>query len=86
MSDGMALLLELGRRDPRMALADRVLTDQSAVVNGLLAGGWPAEDLLRILSMPLSEKITRSVGAVISARLSKIPGRPAANLDPSRAP
>ncbi|MFD0276215.1 helix-turn-helix domain-containing protein [Kitasatospora sp. NPDC127111] len=77
MTDGMALLLELGSREPRMTLAGKPLADQSVMVEGLLAGGWAAEELLRILSAPLPEKITRSVGAIISGRLSKIPSAPA---------
>ncbi|MFD8315942.1 helix-turn-helix domain-containing protein [Kitasatospora purpeofusca] len=76
MTDGLRLLVELGRREPRMTLSGKPLTDQSAMVEGLLAGGWHREDLLRILSAPLPEKITRSVGAIISARLSKIPAVP----------
>lgn len=77
MSEGMAVLLELGRREPRMVLAGKPLADQSATVEGLLAGGWAAEELLRILSAPLPEKITKSVGAILSGRLSKIPPVPA---------
>ncbi|GAB7187102.1 helix-turn-helix domain-containing protein [Kitasatospora sp. Ki12] len=77
MSEGMTLLLELGRREPRMVLAGKPLADQSAMVEGLLAGGWQAEDLLRILSAALPEKITKSVAAILSARLSKVPPVPA---------
>ncbi|MFF1905135.1 hypothetical protein [Kitasatospora sp. NPDC058218] len=72
----MELLLELGRCEPHMALAGKPLVDQSAMVEGLLAGGWARGALISILSAPLPEKITRSVGAIISARLSKIPPHP----------
>ncbi|MFI8084313.1 helix-turn-helix domain-containing protein [Kitasatospora sp. NPDC086009] len=73
MTEGMALLLELGQREPRKALAGKVLTDQAAMVEGLLAGGWTRATLMPILAAPLPEKIRRTVGAVISARLSQIP-------------
>ncbi|MFJ9694886.1 hypothetical protein [Kitasatospora sp. NPDC101183] len=76
MSEGMDLLLELGRREPCMVLAGKPLADQSAMVEGLLAGGWAAEELLRVLAAPLPAKITTSVGAVLSGRLSKLPSVP----------
>ncbi|WP_224278169.1 helix-turn-helix domain-containing protein [Streptomyces sp. LS1784] len=73
---GMALLLELGRREPRMALAGKPLCDQAARVEGLLAGGWTREALTGILSAPLPERVTHSVGAVLAGRLAKVPAVP----------
>ncbi|MFE2409179.1 hypothetical protein ACFXDE_12650 [Kitasatospora sp. NPDC059408] len=72
----MALLLELGRREPRMALAGRPLADQAAMVEGLLAGGWTPDALTAVLSAPLPDRITRSVGAILAARLSAVPSVP----------
>ncbi|MFJ9950563.1 hypothetical protein [Kitasatospora sp. NPDC091207] len=68
--------MELGRREPRMALAGKPLIDQAAMVEGLLAGGWAQGALMSIVSAPLPEKITKSVAAIISARLSKVPPYP----------
>ncbi|MFJ5117902.1 helix-turn-helix domain-containing protein [Kitasatospora sp. NPDC088548] len=78
-TEGMELLLELGRCEPRMALAGKPLADQAARVEGLLAGGWTRDALTGILSAPLPEKITRSVGAVLAARLLKVPPFPSAH-------
>ncbi|GAA2837096.1 helix-turn-helix domain-containing protein [Kitasatospora sp. CM 4170] len=75
-TEGMALLLELGRRNPRFALAGKPLNDQAARVEGLLAGGWTADALTSILAAPLPERITHSVGAIVSARLSAVPPVP----------
>ncbi|MFJ2578648.1 hypothetical protein [Kitasatospora aureofaciens] len=78
LTAGIALLLELGRRDPRMALAGKPLSDQAARVEGLLAGGWSWEALTGILAAPLPERITHSVGAIVAARLAQVPPVPAA--------
>ncbi|MFD8786228.1 helix-turn-helix domain-containing protein [Kitasatospora sp. NPDC059599] len=75
---GMALLLDLGRREPRMALAGKPLSDQAARVEGLLAGGWTREALTGILAAPLPERVTHSVGAILAGRLAKVPSVPAA--------
>ncbi|MFJ9839763.1 helix-turn-helix domain-containing protein, partial [Kitasatospora sp. NPDC101155] len=77
MTAGMSLLLELGRREPRMALAGKPLSDQAARVEGLLAGGWSGEALAGILAAPLPEKVTHSVGAILAGRLAKVPLVPA---------
>ncbi|MFE4973071.1 helix-turn-helix domain-containing protein [Kitasatospora sp. NPDC056651] len=77
LTAGMALLLELGRREPKMALAGKPLCDQAARVEGLLAGGWTREALTGILSAPLPGTITRSVGAIVAARIAKVPPVPA---------
>ncbi|MFD4654187.1 helix-turn-helix domain-containing protein [Kitasatospora sp. NPDC058444] len=77
LTAGMALLLELGRREPRMALAGKPLCDQAARVEGLLAGGWTREALTGVLSAPLPEKVTHSVGAVLAGRITRLPAVPA---------
>ncbi|MFJ9455954.1 helix-turn-helix domain-containing protein [Kitasatospora sp. NPDC101447] len=77
---GMSLLLDLGRREPRMALAGKPLSDQAARVEGLLAGGWTHEALTGILSAPLPERVTRSVGAILAARIAAVPTVPAARV------
>ncbi|MFJ9440556.1 helix-turn-helix domain-containing protein [Kitasatospora sp. NPDC101235] len=77
LTAGMALLLELGRREPRMALAGKPLCDQAARVEGLLAGGWTREALAGIIAAPLPDKVTHSVGAIVAARIAKLPAVPA---------
>ncbi|MFI6843584.1 helix-turn-helix domain-containing protein [Kitasatospora sp. NPDC050467] len=90
MTEGMTLLLELGRRDPRMALAGKPLMDQAAMAEGLLAAGWTGDALTSVLSAPLPEKVTHSVGAILAGRLSKVPSapplRPAAAMSPAAGP
>ncbi|WP_380284915.1 helix-turn-helix domain-containing protein [Kitasatospora purpeofusca] len=76
MTEGMGLLLELGRRDPALALAGKPLVDQAARVEGLLAGGWSADALLGVLSAPLPGQLTHSVAAVLGGRLTKVPPAP----------
>ncbi|MFJ6616277.1 hypothetical protein ACIQOW_01685 [Kitasatospora sp. NPDC091335] len=73
----MALLLELGRREPRMALAGKPLSDQAARVEGLLAGGWTRDALAGIIAAPLPDRVTHSVGAIVAARIAKVPIVPA---------
>ncbi|MFF1789184.1 hypothetical protein ACFVX9_22340 [Kitasatospora sp. NPDC058243] len=82
LTAGMALLLELGRREPKMALAGKPLCDQAARVEGLLAGGWSGEALAGILAAPLPERVTHSVGAVLAGRLAKVPPVPLTPLAP----
>ncbi|MEU1284861.1 helix-turn-helix domain-containing protein [Kitasatospora sp. NPDC005856] len=77
LTAGMALLLELGRREPRMALAGKPLSDQAARVEGLLAGGWTRDALAGIIAAPLPDKVTHSVGAIVAARIAKVPIVPA---------
>ncbi|MFE7561637.1 helix-turn-helix domain-containing protein [Kitasatospora sp. NPDC057500] len=76
MTEGMGLLLELGQRDPKLALAGKPLVDQAARVEGLLAGGWSADALLGVLAAPLPGKVTHSVAAVLGGRLAKVPPVP----------
>ncbi|GAA1399672.1 helix-turn-helix domain-containing protein [Kitasatospora putterlickiae] len=76
MTEGMGLLIELGQRDPELALAGKPLVDQAARMEGLLAGGWSADALLGILAAPLPGKVTHSVAAVLGGRLAKMPPGP----------
>ncbi|MFE4356058.1 helix-turn-helix domain-containing protein [Kitasatospora sp. NPDC056800] len=78
LTAGMALLLELGCREPKMALAGKPLGDQAARVERLLAQGWSRSALLGILAAPLPEKVTHSVGAVLAGRLARVPAVPEA--------
>ncbi|MEU9041255.1 MULTISPECIES: hypothetical protein [unclassified Kitasatospora] len=81
----MALLLDLGRREPRMALAGKPLSDQAARVEGLLAGGWTREALAGILAAPLPQTVTHSVGAILAGRLAKVPAVSGGTDDGGRA-
>ncbi|MFF3598039.1 hypothetical protein [Kitasatospora indigofera] len=85
-SQGVELLMELGRREPQMALAGKVLTDQGTLMDGLLATGWDRSALLGILAAPLPEKISTSVAAVIAGRIRRIPACPPMQRDPSMPP
>ncbi|MCX4685312.1 helix-turn-helix domain-containing protein [Kitasatospora purpeofusca] len=76
MTEGMDLLLELGCREPALALAGKPLADQAARVEGLLAGGWSADALMGILAAPLPGKVTHSVAAILGGRLTKVPPVP----------
>ncbi|MET8627531.1 hypothetical protein ABZW30_27915 [Kitasatospora sp. NPDC004669] len=78
LTAGMGLLLELGRREPRMDLAGKPLTDLAVRVEGLLAGGWSKDVLAGILGAPLPEKVTHSVGVIVAARIAKVPPVPVA--------
>ncbi|MFJ4668750.1 hypothetical protein [Kitasatospora purpeofusca] len=76
MTEGMGLLIELGSREPALALAGKPLADQAARVEGLLAGGWSADALMGILAAPLPGKVTHSVAAILGGRLTKVPPVP----------
>ncbi|MFE6745776.1 hypothetical protein ACFVGM_07990 [Kitasatospora purpeofusca] len=90
MTEGIGLLLELGRRDPELALAGKPLVDQAVRVEGLLAGGWSADALMGILAAPLPGKVTHSVAAILGGRLTKVPpvplGRSAVVVKPAAVP
>ncbi|MFJ4988709.1 hypothetical protein ACIP9H_33535 [Streptomyces sp. NPDC088732] len=68
---GVELLLGLGYERPELLLTGKVLADQAAMVDGLLASQWPREMILTALLRPLPPS-TRSVGAVISRRLQDL--------------
>ncbi|MFD8595436.1 hypothetical protein ACFV1L_10580 [Kitasatospora sp. NPDC059646] len=79
-SEGVGLLLELGQQRPELALSGKPLTDQGAMVEGLLAAGWPREVLLSSLSAPLPAKIFKTVAAVLAGRIAAFPVNPPADL------
>ncbi|OKI19258.1 helix-turn-helix domain-containing protein [Streptomyces sp. CB03911] len=75
-TEGMALLVALGLQQPEMRLAGKPLTDQAAMVEGLLAAGWTWDELTKIIGAPLPVKITTSVAAVLAQRIRLIPVNP----------
>ncbi|MFB6629920.1 helix-turn-helix domain-containing protein [Streptomyces sp. NPDC056362] len=72
---GVDLLLGIGGQRPELLLTGRVLEDQGRMVDGLLLSDWPRDLILTSLLRPLPEN-TRSVGAVISRRLSDLARTP----------
>ncbi|MFG2986153.1 hypothetical protein ACGFYQ_33715 [Streptomyces sp. NPDC048258] len=72
---GVGLLLGLGYERPEMLLTGKVLADQALVVDGLLLDGWTKDHVLTALLRPLPPQ-TRSVGAVISRRLTDMAASP----------
>ncbi|MGW2550013.1 helix-turn-helix domain-containing protein [Streptomyces sp. NPDC001635] len=82
---GVDLLLGLGHERPQLLLTGRVLEDQGRMVDGLLLGGWPKDQILTALLRPLPSR-TRSVGAVISRRLQDLAATPLPQGRPMPAP
>ncbi len=80
-SEGVELLMELGRRQPEMALSGKPLADQGAMVEGLLAAGWTWTVLMSTIGAPLPTKITTSVAAVLARRIQLIPVNPPVRQD-----
>lgn len=72
---GVDLLVGLGGQRPELLLTGKVLEDQGRMVDGLLLSDWPRDLILTALLRPLPEN-TRSVGAVISQRLSDLARTP----------
>ncbi|WP_282203953.1 HAD family hydrolase [Kitasatospora fiedleri] len=85
-SEGIALLLEIGQLHPQLALSGRPLTDQGAMVEGLLAAGWPRAVLRAAISAPLPATVYKSVGAIIAARIAAFPVNPPAEMVRATAP
>jgi Helix-turn-helix domain len=71
-SEGAAVLLEVGRRVPNLAVSGKVLLDQGLRLDGLLAAGYRPEQLVAALAVPVGH-IRVSAGAVISGRISALP-------------
>jgi hypothetical protein len=69
VTPGVALLLTIGRELPAFLLTGKTLADQGAMVTGLLKAGWTNRQLREVITRPLPPD-TRSLGAVISRRLS----------------
>jgi hypothetical protein len=67
---GVELLRGIAARDVRYTLGTAALRDQAIAVDGLLASGWTADRIVQMVTgRPLPEKVERSVGAIVSARL-----------------
>ncbi|MGK5501343.1 hypothetical protein ACSNOF_26025, partial [Streptomyces sp. URMC 125] len=66
---GVELLLSIGAARPELLLTGAALRDQGAVVTELLARGWRRDVLRELVTRPLPVPLTKSVGAVIAARL-----------------
>ncbi|ORT53315.1 hypothetical protein BKD26_38660 [Streptomyces sp. CB03238] len=86
MTPGAEILYRLGRTVPKLALAGRVLADQAARLDDLLATTpWTRSDLYAALSAPFDGEIRTSPGAVVSARISALPATPARTSLPDLA-
>ena len=72
---GLAVLLEVGRRQPALALTGRPLLHQALAVEGRIACGWTPEDLAVLLAGQPPAGM-RSAGAVMSARIKLLPTAP----------
>lgn len=82
-TEGVLLLTAIGNELPAFRLTGRSLQDQGRMVDGLLASGWSPEQIRDVVAgRPLPEKLTRTVGAVISSRIVAAADSPA----PSAAP
>lgn len=82
LTPGVELLLEIAAADPAYLLTGQTLVDQGRMVTGLLASGWPQECVRQVIAgRPLPQPLTRTVGAVVAARLraaARVPAPPAA--------
>lgn len=78
---GVELLLSIGASRPELLLTGAALRDQGAVVTELLARGWRREVLREVITgRPLPVPLTKSVGAVIAARLREAAAMPVPRL------
>ncbi|MFI1890743.1 hypothetical protein [Streptomyces jumonjinensis] len=82
-SPGVDLLLSIGSWRPDLLLTGQTLLDQGRMVTGLLDAGWRMEMLRELITSPLPEN-TRSVGAVIAARLRAAASMPVPRPVPVR--
>ncbi|MEU3634083.1 hypothetical protein [Streptomyces fradiae] len=77
LTPGMEVLLHVGQAVPKLRLAGRVLTDQAARLDHLLATTpWTPADLYAALAAPFNGEIRTSAGAVVSARITGLPATP----------
>ncbi|MFD9621888.1 helix-turn-helix domain-containing protein [Streptomyces virginiae] len=82
-TEGVLLLTAIGNELPAFRLTGNTLRDQGRMVDGLLASGWTPEQIRDIVvGRPLPEKLTKTVGAVISSRI----GAAADSPPPAAAP
>jgi hypothetical protein len=88
---GMEVLLRVGRLQPELALAGRVLTDQARKLDGVIAASeavgapWRISELASVLSAPLDGPVRKSPGGVISARISALPSSARTAMLPGQA-
>ncbi|PBC66296.1 hypothetical protein BX265_8361 [Streptomyces sp. TLI_235] len=77
-SDGVALLMEAARRDPRAGLAGTLLVELGLHVQGLLACGWEPELILAqiLATRPVPDHIRTSDAAITAARIRAVPMTP----------
>ncbi|MGE7385590.1 hypothetical protein ACQKM2_08935 [Streptomyces sp. NPDC004126] len=71
-TEGVLLLTAFGNELPAFRLTGKTLQDQGRMVDGLLASGWSPEQIRDVVAgRPLPEKITTSVGAIVSSRIGR---------------
>lgn len=69
---GVDLLIAIGAQQPEFLLTGKTLQDQGRTVAGMLLEGWTREQLRQVITgRPLPDRITTTVGAIISARLTQ---------------
>ncbi|MFJ4577615.1 hypothetical protein ACIP4W_41005 [Streptomyces sp. NPDC088846] len=76
MSQGVEVLRRMGRQVPRLKLAGPVLLEQGRQLDGLIASGWTAAELLDVLSAPFDGVIRTSAAAVVAGRIRALPMSP----------
>ncbi|MGW2588408.1 hypothetical protein ACWCYZ_45495 [Streptomyces virginiae] len=82
-TEGVLLLTAIGNEQPAFRLTGKVLRDQGLAVDGLMSLGWTPEQIRHVVAgRPLPEKLTKTLGAVISSRI----GAAAASSTPAAAP
>lgn len=87
-SEGVLLLMEIARREPRATIVGDLLNKLGLHLEGLLAAGW-APDLLIpqvIAQFPPPEEVRFTDAAIVAARIRAIPGRPPLASGPAPAP
>ncbi|WP_328541098.1 hypothetical protein [Streptomyces sp. NBC_00344] len=73
MTPGMEVLRAIAAEVPEWTLTGSTLLDQGRTVTGMLAGGFTAQEIRHVLvSKPLPEKLTHSVGAIVGRRLQDL--------------
>ncbi|MFD3834181.1 hypothetical protein [Streptomyces sp. NPDC058621] len=76
-SPGVLLLVEIGAWHPEYLLTGQTLADQGLVVTGMLAAGWKPTSIRQVVTgRPLPVPLTRTVGAIVSARLRQAAAGP----------
>ena len=71
-NEGVALLLAIGAERPAFLLTGPPLEHQGLKVIDLLAKGWTPEQIRQVVAgQPLPDQIETTVGAIISARLTR---------------